>query len=127
MPLFDLDDQGKAVVAAKPKSKSKRKAKKKGPVELTPTQELIKRRRNQMIIHSAIYYHLHTNIISDHQWQAWAEELTQLQLDNPDDCMIGYYDEVFKDWNGSTGMHLPFTPAIHSKAEWLIEISEKIS
>lgn len=117
MPLFELEN-GKPVV--KKKSKTKKKS-----GELTGIQELIRRRRGQMIYHSAIYYHLDNNIISDYTWQQWADELAEIQNKHPDQCNIGYHDEEFKDWNGSTGMHLPFTPAIHQKAEWLIYLSEK--
>ena len=34
-----------------------------------------------MLIHSCIYYELNESIISDHQWQAWADELQKLQED----------------------------------------------
>jgi NAD-dependent DNA ligase len=36
-------------------------------------QELIKRRRSQLLIHSYIYYVLDSNLITDHQWQDWEE------------------------------------------------------
>ena len=68
---------------------------------------LIKRRRGQMLVHSYFYYVKDDPIISDDQWQAWADELTQLQNDNPKLCKTGYYDKEFFDWDGSTGMHLP--------------------
>lgn len=116
--LFDLP------AAAPAKKVSKRKKKVVKP-ELNKIQLLIHRRRWQMVVHSAIYYHLHTNIIDDHLWQEWAEELAQLQNGNPDLCKIGLWDEEFKDWDGSTGMHLPYTPDIQMKAEYLIEIAEK--
>ena len=122
MPLFDIVD-GKAKVTKKASVRRKKKV----VPELTPIQELIKRRRWQMIMHSAIYYRLDTNIISDHTWQSWADELAELQNANPNQCNIGVFDYEFKDWDGSTGMHLPMTPAIQQKAEWLIELHEKFS
>ena len=46
---------------------------------MTKIQELIKRRRAQMLIHSCIYYEMNTNIVSDDTWQKWADELESLQ------------------------------------------------
>lgn len=70
-------------------------------------RELIRRRRAQMLVHSYCYYAQDDPIISDDQWQEWAEELTRLQTENPDCCKIKFYDKEFKDWDGTTGMHLP--------------------
>jgi len=68
-------------------------------------KERIRQRRAQMLIHSYLYYVLDQPIVSDHQWQQWADELVELQLSNK--VQIGFYDAEFCDWNGSTGMHLP--------------------
>ena len=70
----------------------------------TPS-ERIKQRRNQMLIHSYLYYHMDTSIVSDDQWQRWADELTTLQKEHPNVC--DFYNKSFEDWDGSTGMHLP--------------------
>lgn len=61
--------------------------------------------RRLMLVHSCIYYELDTNIVSDHQWQDWANELTELQAKYG--WRFGFYDEAFQDWNGSTGHRLP--------------------
>jgi len=83
-----------------------------------PTVELIRRRRAQMLIHSCLYYELNESIVSDHQWQAWADELAELQQNHPDKCVIGFYDEEFKDWDGSSGYHLPLRdPWVFGKAQ----------
>ena len=66
----------------------------------------IKQRRAQMLVHSSIYYELNDNIVSDHQWQAWADELQRLQEDHPDCCTIGFFDWESRDWTGATGNHL---------------------
>jgi hypothetical protein len=77
-------------------------------LEDDPTiREKIKQRRSQMLIHSCIYYELNENIVSDDKWQEWADELTTLQSKYPEYMKIGFYDEHFKDWDGSTGAHLP--------------------
>ena len=76
---------------------------------MSDVQELIRRRRGQMLVHSCIYYHLNDNIVSDDLWQRWANELRDLQRNNPNDCGIGYYDEHFRDWTGDTGAMLPIS------------------
>ena len=82
------------------------------------TKELIIRRRRQMVVHSCIYYHLNQNLISDDQWQAWANQLRRLQRKNPGN--VGYMDEEFKDWDGSTGCHLPI------KERHVITLAERL-
>ena len=79
-------------------------------------QELIKRRRSQLLIHSYIYYVLDSNLITDHQWQDWANELTKLQQTYPQYCKLNWYDKEFVDWNGSTGCHLPTDGWVKKKA-----------
>ena len=61
--------------------------------------------RRLMLIHCCLYYRLDVSIVSDHQWQEWADELTELQSILP--CEIDFYDDYFLDWDGSTGYHLP--------------------
>ena len=68
-------------------------------------QERIRQRRSQMLVHSYIYYELDDNIVSDHKWQKWADELVKLQIEHPAD--IGFYDKEFKGWTGAGGSHLP--------------------
>ena len=86
-----------------------------------PIPEIIRQRRAQMLIHSCIYYELDDNIVSDHQWQHWADELERLQTQYPQYCNIGFYDYEFKDWNGSTGNHLPpRDPWVFSKANQIL-------
>ena len=69
--------------------------------------EKIKQRRLQMIVHSAIYYILNDNIISDAQWSQWANELKVLQENYPETAADVEYAEYFKDWDSSTGFNLP--------------------
>ena len=81
---------------------------------------LILRRRAQMLVHSYIYYEMDQNIVSDDTWQDWAEQLHQLQVDNPKLCKIGYYDKDFADWDGTTGNHLPRTIIIEGMAKQVL-------
>lgn len=83
--------------------------------------EKIKQRRAQMLVHSCIYYELDDNIVSDHQWQAWADELEKLQRENPQHLNIGFYDKYFQDWTGATGNHLPHRDSwVYNKALYLL-------
>lgn len=81
-----------------------------------PLVDKIRQRRTQMLVHSYLYYVLDSPVISDDKWQQWADELTALQLQEK---QIGFYDEEFADWDGSTGMHLPKDDWIDYRARWL--------
>lgn len=72
--------------------------------DLSPA-EVIKRYRTQMLVHSYLYYWLGDPIWSDDKWQQVADDLAELQRMFPEP--IQFFDDAFKDWNGSTGMHLP--------------------
>lgn len=88
-------------------------------------EERIKQRRAQMLVHSCIYYELNDNIVSDHQWQRWADELEALQKEHPDRCNIKFYDHYFKDWDGATGNHLPHRdPWVMRKALYLLNMRD---
>lgn len=87
--------------------------------EYQTTSELIKQRRSQMLIHSYLYYVLDSPIIPDDTWQRWADELVVLQHDNPQP--IDFYDDVFSDWDASTGMHLPQDAWVREKAYKLLD------
>ncbi|QOC54530.1 putative DNA ligase [Salmonella phage pSal-SNUABM-04] len=69
-------------------------------------REYIHRRRRQMIVHSVIYYRMDENVIPDTLWQEWANQLAAVQNNYPQYTDLGFHDELFVDWDGSTGMHL---------------------
>ena len=76
-----------------------------------------------MLVHSYLYYRLDQPIIDDDTWQKWANELAELQRENPFDCNINFYDDSFKDWNGDTGFHLPlYDVKVSRKAEQILNI-----
>lgn len=79
--------------------------------------EKIRQRRIQMLVHSYIYYHLDSNVVSDDKWQQWADELTELQKRKKN---IGFYDEAFSDWTGASGAFLPFDPWVKERAKKLL-------
>ena len=90
-----------------------------------PVVQLIRQRRAQMLIHSCLYYEMNESIISDHLWQALADELARLQKEHPDKCVIGFYDNEFKEWDGSTGYHLPLRdPWVYGKAQQILKLGE---
>ncbi len=89
------------------------------PIDTTSEQaqvlkDKIKQRRSQMLVHSALYYEMDESVVDDATWQRWADELRDLQNDNPLLCTIEFYDEAFARWDGSTGHHLPL------KDEWVL-------
>lgn len=89
-------------------------------------EEKIRQRRSQMLIHSHIYYEMDDNIVDDHTWQAWADELAQLQDENPDKCKIGFFDEHFEGWNGSSGAFLPLRdPWVINKATYIMGLQNR--
>lgn len=77
--------------------------------------------RRLMLVHSYLYYHANDSVVDDHQWQAWANELRDLQ-DACAECReVGFYDDHFQDWDGSTGYHLPVDEGIQRAARRLLE------
>ena len=51
----------------------------------------IRQRRSQMLIHSCLYYEMDDSIVSDDQWQQWADELEVLQKENPKFMNIDFF------------------------------------
>lgn len=87
----------------------------------TPSiQEKIQQRRSQMLVHSYLYYQLDTSIVDDGKWQDWADELSELQNKHPKESKkVKFYYKAFKDWDGSTGCHLPTDKKVQKKVEEL--------
>ena len=90
-------------------------------------RELITRRRRQVLVHSIIYYELDDCIISDHQWQDWADELAKLQQQYPDIAFDCPWAEEFEDFDGSSGFNLPLDdPWGLRKARYLIALNARM-
>lgn len=122
MALFEIKKKTKP--AQKPSGKGLFEIKK--SVSNPEIRELIKRRRLQMLAHSCIYYRLNDSIINDHTWQAWADELKDLQTKYPKESAEIEWAEAFKDWTGDTGCHLPtYHPWVTAKAQYLLDIHEQ--
>lgn len=70
-------------------------------------KEFINRRRRQIVFHSIAYYRFGANLISDDQWDVWANELVVCQNKHPElSNQVEYMRDIFKDWDGITGYDL---------------------
>lgn len=94
--------------------------------EAEPIRELIQRRRLQIIVHSCLYYKLNTSLVSDQKWQEWANELVVLQSEYPQISKNLDYHQNFKDFDGTTGFHLPFGGEVLAKAYQLLKYKEEL-
>jgi hypothetical protein len=83
--------------------------------------EAIMRRRRQMLVHSYLYYGRDTNIIDDRTWTKWAQQLARLQQKYG--WRINFYDRWFKDWNGSSGYHLPTNAGVDHN---VVRVAERL-
>lgn len=70
---------------------------------------------------------MNDNIISDATFDKWSESLVLLQRDWPELVGDGYYPELFKDWTGDTGMHLPVTARVWSLARHLLAYGQRLN
>ena len=87
---------------------------------------LIKRRRNQILVHSVIYYRLNDNIIDDFTFDKWSKELAELQRSYPEESAAAPYYEAFADFDGSTGALLPIhDPHIVARAQSVLAYHKK--
>ena len=79
--------------------------------------------RRLMLVHSCIYYRLNDNVVSDHQWMEWAQELLHFQTVFGSD--VGFYDRQFADWDGSSGFHLVYDDNVVNAALKLIKLRDQ--
>ena len=86
---------------------------------------LIKQRRRQLLVHSYIYYHLGTSIITDKQFDTWAYQLRDIQKQYPEESkQVEFYDS-FVEWDGVSGYNLPYGK-LQDVAERLLKIHKGI-
>ena len=89
--------------------------------EVDEVRALILRRRIQILVHSCIYYHYNSSLITDATWQKWADELVALQKKYPSIAKRVDYHRAFKNFDATTGFDLPITnPEIIRKARQLL-------
>lgn len=95
---------------------------------MTPQEieELINRRRRQVLIHSIIYYKMDDNLITDAQWSKWAVELADLQNRYPDIAANCWRADDFEGFEGSSGFDLPLDdPWATNKARYLLMVRSR--
>lgn len=107
--------------APQPKQRMRRtlpKTKKKLDEEIL---ELINRRERQVLVHSCLYYHFNTSIITDAEYDKWSHQLYDIIVQNPVEFRNSVLHEEFKNFDGNTGMGLPYDSAFAMRvAERLI-------
>lgn len=89
--------------------------------------EMINRRRRQLHVHSIIYYHFNTTLVTDAVYDGWANQLVALHKQHPEFLHKGYLHMVFQDWTGDTGMHLPVREDVLGLAAWLVRHQQKLT
>lgn len=87
---------------------------------LKQIKEKITRRRRQILVHSCVYYRLNSNLISDSQFDEWANELVALQRKYPNIASTCEYAKAFSDYTGATGYHLPIGDS------WVISTAQRL-
>lgn len=88
-----------------------------------PIQRIVLLRR-LMLVHSYLYYALDSPIVDDFKWQSWANELCSLQ--NHYKPKLNFYDEMFHDWDASTGYHLKYDEGVINVATKLLRYCEAL-
>jgi len=89
-------------------------------------EELINRRRRQVLVHSFLYYRMNTSIVSDAQYDQWARELAELQARHPEVAKRCAYADAFEDFSESvTGFNLPLHDPWVAKGQQILRIHEK--
>lgn len=89
-------------------------------------EELIYRRRQQVWIHSIIYYEFDQNLIDDSTWSKWATDLDELQKMYPEESKRAMYYDIFRDFDPSTGHNLPLRDSkMLNKASYLINLANR--
>ena len=82
---------------------------------------LIHRRRQQILVHSVLYYRMNENLIDDTTWSRWALQLEDLQNKYPKISEKVPLNEEFRNFDHSTGSDLPLdNPWAVNKARYLL-------
>lgn len=87
--------------------------------------DIMERVRRQIHVHSILYYHLHSPLISDRDFDTLSTMLVKTMNTWPHLVNQGYEHEMFADWTGDTGMHLELTENALAVAQSLLEMHEQ--
>lgn len=97
------------------------KMKLKDPEEIKIYED-IQRHRFQLLLWSKLYYDMDTTIVEDRVFDKVGKQLVELQARYPEISKIVAYAEEFKDWDASTGFHLPLNdPWVCWKAQQVLK------
>lgn len=88
-------------------------------------EELIKRRRLQIMLHSVLYYYYGGSIISDQQFDRWAYELLDLQNKYPLESKKAPHYDLFSDWDASSGFDLQIPGEMYYRARCVKRYHDK--
>lgn len=109
------------ILFSKPEPKKKEINQPRESFELRePMVALIERRQRQLLVHSYIYYEKNTNIIDDETFDLWSTEVVALQEKYQHEFKQTEYYSQFKNFDGSTGMDLPY------KLPWVIAAGDNL-
>ena len=90
---------------------------------------LILRRRQQILVHSALYYRMSENLVEDHVYDSWGKELVKLTRANQEIADATKYAKEFKNYGDGdcySGYDLDYRQAhILQKAEQLLRYRDK--
>lgn len=88
------------------------------------TAERINQLRRVVLHHSILYYRFGESVITDAQFDKFAYELVDLQEKYPEESeTVPFFLEEFRDFDGSTGFHLPITdPHEVSKSRYILQL-----
>lgn len=87
----------------------------------TDVLQTINQRERQIMVHSYLYYERDTSIITDSIFDRWMRELVDLKNKYPREFKKSALYEDFKNFEGGTGMGLPYTQIwVINKAEFLL-------
>lgn len=82
---------------------------------------LIYRRRQQILVHSVLYYRMNENLIDDATWSRWAFELEDLQSRYPKIAKTVPLHKEVENFDHSTGSDLPLDNSwAINKAKYLL-------
>lgn len=94
---------------------------------MSEIQEIIQRRRLQLLVHSFLYYQMNENIIDDLTFDHWSKELVELTNEYPVLAERVIYHEKFKSFDGSSGFDLPYhDPKIQARALQLLNYHKNL-
>jgi NAD-dependent DNA ligase len=98
------------------------------PLSQSDIAQLITRRRNQILVHSCLYYRLNDSVIPDYTFDLWSKELADLQTQFPHIAEQCDYHKEFEKFDGSSGFDLPIhDPRVIGQAVFVKRIAEKFN